>query len=69
MNGALLVISCIVAFSNVHTLNRAYLAVYIGIFAAMLLVFELRPPFADKRMRKLFGFLYSDLGRATFLLL
>jgi predicted GNAT superfamily acetyltransferase len=76
-NAALLGLACAEAFNIVTTLaaagnvviTRAFLATYIGLFAAMLLLFETRVHYTAGCIRRNFGFLFTFTGRACFLVL
>jgi hypothetical protein len=76
-NAALLGFACAEAFNIVTTLasdgqvviTRAFLATYIGIFAAMLALFETRVKYTAGFIRRNFGFLFTYTGRACFLIL
>lgn len=61
-------------FSSSHTSRGAVPFLYTpaavcSCFSLMLLTFELRVARWEQTLRRLFGFMYSDYGRACFLLL
>ena len=74
-NAALLGLACFEAYNIVTSLasggsvpvTRAFLATYIGIFAAMLAAFEMRVRYTAGFIRKNCGFLFTYTGRACFL--
>jgi hypothetical protein len=47
---------------------EAFIAVYLLLFACMLLAFELRLSMYEKQLREDFGFLFTERGRGAFLL-
>jgi len=75
-NAALLGFSCFMAYGMVNALaasgevpiTRAFLATYMGMFAAMLALFETRVKYTASCIRKNFGFLFTYTGRAVFLI-
>ena len=75
-NAAVLGFACFMAYEMVAVLaqagsvpiTRAFLATYIGMFAAMLALFETRVSYTAKCIRRNFGFLFTYTGRACFLI-
>jgi hypothetical protein len=74
-NAALLGFACFMAFAMVQAqaaageapITRAFLSTYIGLFAAMLALFETRVRYTAGCIRRNFGFLFTYTGRACFL--
>jgi hypothetical protein len=56
------------AASGEVPITRAFLATYMGMFAAMLALFETRVKYTASCIRKNFGFLFTYTGRAVFLI-
>lgn len=68
VNGLLLLLSGVLAFIELSDITHYVLAMYITLFSCMLLSVELRVEKTEPLLRRLFGFLFSDCGRAAFLL-
>lgn len=68
INSILLAACCAFAFQATNgSPTRFFLSTYIGLFALLLFLFETRVKFTAPMIRRLFGFMFSAVGRAVFL--
>lgn len=68
LNALLLAVACFFSFTILSNITGFFLGTYMGLFAVLLFAFETRLKRWEPFIRKWFGFLYTYMGRAAFLL-
>lgn len=72
INGGLLVWGCYQAFQILGdgggVITRSFLALYLGLFGLLLVIFELRVGFVESFIKKRFGFMFNHTGRLMYLI-
>jgi COPI associated protein len=73
-NAVLLAAACVFIFMKASnagvnlSVTQVFLSVYIGVFALLLGAFEMRVKWTEGSIRRNFGFMFTYMGRALFLI-